>query len=98
MRRRLVSPRIGRPTKLALDHPWLVALVSAVLMGCWVGGVLRGTLWEAVVAAVVVGLVQVVLWSPRVGLARVYAERILADQSDQSEDDPATSTRAPDQH
>ena len=45
-----VNPTIGRATKLALDHPWLVALGSAVLMGCWVGGMLRGTLREAVEA------------------------------------------------
>jgi len=92
-----VNAAIGRPTKLALDHPWLVALVSAVLMGCWVGGMLRGTLREAVVAAVVVGLVQIVLWFPRGGLARTYAERILAEQSDKSEGDPAASTTPPDQ-
>jgi hypothetical protein len=76
----LMAPRIGRSTTLALKHPWLVAVGSGVLMGCWVAGMLHMTLLQAVVAGCVVALIQVVLWFPRVGPARRHANRIQREE------------------
>ncbi len=73
-------PRIGRNTMFALKHPWTVAVGSGVLLGCWAVGMLHMTVWQAVIAGCSLALVQIVLWFPRVGPLRRYAERIQRDE------------------
>ncbi len=65
----------------ALRHPWLVVLVSGLIVGSVVrfnGSADR----TALIVAMLMFALQAILWFPRYGPMRRYTERLLATHGD----------------
>lgn len=75
-----MAQKFGRGALVAYRHPWWTSLASGLVMYTWAKFGVRVTTPQAVLAGLVVITFVLLLWIPRFGLARPYAEKFLADQ------------------
>jgi len=75
-----MTPKFGRGALAAYRHPWRTSLASGLVMYTWAKFAVRVTTPQAVLGGLVVITFVLILWIPRFGLARPYAEKFLADQ------------------